>query len=113
MIAIGLATYLIVFNLTLIVQLLKKSILGAKTRAIDIMQQDSRASWKKKGKLFHQYEPRTNSEPGKPSEWWVLVYLLQKMLDAARFWRPREGSGERDFEETTSTGRGRNTDSPV
>ncbi|PMD50854.1 uncharacterized protein K444DRAFT_576582 [Hyaloscypha bicolor E] len=89
MVAVGLLTYLIVFNLNLLVSFSKSSYSSFKKCILSSMQADSRKSWKKKGVLFHEYRPRESAERSKPSEWWILVYLLQRCLDVVLF-RKRE-----------------------
>ena len=57
------------------------------------MQNDSREEWKERGELFHKYRPRRNADQPKPSEWWVLVYLLQRVLDVVLFRRRGKSEG--------------------
>jgi hypothetical protein len=87
MVAVGLLTYLIVLNLNLLVSFSKSSYSSLKKGILSSMQADSRKSWKKKGELFHEYRPRESAEQSKPSEWWILVYLLQRCLDVMLFRR--------------------------
>jgi hypothetical protein len=79
MVAIGLLTYIIVFNLNRIVKLGKSNYQSLKSGMVHIMQADKRETWRK-GELFHKYRPRANAEQPKPSEWWILVYFLQRAL---------------------------------
>jgi len=61
------------------------------------MKNDSREKWCKKGELFHKYRPRETADESKPSEWWILVYLLQRVLDVVLFRKrePREKGAEK------------------
>ena len=65
------------------------------------MKSDSRSKWCRKGELFHKYRPRETTDESKPSEWWILVYLLQIVLDVVTFRRQKSVrdsvvEGERD-----------------
>jgi hypothetical protein len=61
----------------------------------DTMQKDKREPWSRKGELFHRHRPRANAEQAKPSEWWILVYILQKNWDIVLF-RKTKGSTEKE-----------------
>jgi hypothetical protein len=104
MVAVGLLTYLIVFNLNLLVSFSKSSYSSLKIGILSSMQADSRKSWKKKGKLFHEYRLRENAEQSKPSEWWILVYLLQRGLDVVLF-RTREKREDASAEKEAAQGK--------
>jgi hypothetical protein len=93
MLGIGALTYLVVFNVNLLVSFSKLTYSSLKVKIISSMQADSRNSWKKRGELFHKYKPRQNSEQSKPSEWWIIVYFLQRGLDVV-FFRGQEKSEE-------------------
>jgi len=90
MVAIGFLTYLVVFNLNLLVTFSKTSYSSLKINIISSVQADSRKGWGKRGELFHKYRPRESADQSEPSEWWILVYLLQKVLDLS--FRREEGS---------------------
>ncbi|KAE9370907.1 hypothetical protein N431DRAFT_468918 [Stipitochalara longipes BDJ] len=85
MIVIGILTYLIVFNLNLIVSFSKSSYSSLKIGIISSMQADSRKGWGERGELFHKYRPRENADQTKPSEWWIMIYLLRRVLDVVSF----------------------------
>ncbi|PMD46738.1 hypothetical protein L207DRAFT_220066 [Hyaloscypha variabilis F] len=87
MVAIGFLTYLVVFNLNLLVIFSKTSYSSLKINVISSMQADSRKGWGKRGELFHKYRPRETADQSEPSEWWILVYLLQRALDVLSFRR--------------------------
>jgi hypothetical protein len=95
MVAIGLVTYIIVFNLNQMVKFGKTNYQHLKTGMFDTMQKDKREPWSKKGELFHRHRPRANAEQAKPSEWWILVYILQKNWDIVLF-RKTKGSTEKE-----------------
>jgi hypothetical protein len=93
MAAIGVLPYLIVFNLNQIVKVGKTNYLSLKHGMVDKMQADEREKWSKKGELFHKHRPRRNAEEPKPTEWWILVYFLQKALDIVRLRRKKKPAG--------------------
>jgi hypothetical protein len=104
MVAVGLLTYLIVFNLNLLVSFSKSSYSSLKIGILSSMQADSRNSWKKKGELFHKYRPRENAEQSKPSEWWILVYLLQRGWDILIFRKKKKDKEEDEDEDEDEEG---------
>jgi hypothetical protein len=81
MVAIGLLTYITVFNLNQIIKIGKTNYQSLKNGIVNTVQADRGGAWRKKGELFHKHRPRANAEQPKPSEWWILVYLLQRALD--------------------------------
>jgi hypothetical protein len=95
MVAIGLITYIIVFNLNQIVRFGKTNYQTLKTGLVKTMQADGREIWSQKGELFHKHRARANGEQPKPSEWWILVYVLQRTLDIVQF-RKTQKLAERD-----------------
>jgi hypothetical protein len=95
MVAIGLITYIIVFNLNQIVRFGKTNYQSLKNGLVETMQKDERKTWSEKGELFHRHRPRANGEQPKPSEWWIPVYVFQRALDIVRF-RKTQKLAERD-----------------
>jgi hypothetical protein len=87
MVAIGLLTYLVVFNLNLLVSYSKTYYSSLKINVISSMQADSRKLCGERGELFHNYRSWETADQSEPSEWWILVYLLQRALDVLSFRR--------------------------
>jgi len=81
MVAVGILTYVVVFNLNQIVKFWKSSYRRLKSSAVKKMQADERSMWKEMGDLFQKYKPRNTNEMAKPSEWWIPIYMLRRILD--------------------------------
>ena len=109
MIVVGLLTYLIVFNLNLVVTFSKTSYASLKSGILASMKNDSRDKWRRNGELFHKYRPRETTDESKPSEWWILGYLLQRVLDVVTFRtrrvRKEKGMGKRTWPMLWNSGR--------
>ena len=73
-IAVGLSTYLIVFNLNTIVTSISDIYDSRKRHLIRAMKADSAPSWKRLGEQFEVFRPR--HERLEPSEWYVPLYAL-------------------------------------
>jgi hypothetical protein len=85
MVAVGLLTYIIVFNLNHIVKAGKEHYQHLKSNTIERMRADKRKSWKETGDLFNRHKPKINTDKPKPSEWWVLVYQIHRLLHLVRY----------------------------
>ena len=84
MVGVGLLTYIVVFNINHIVMIGKKRYKYAKMTAVERMRKGENSSWKETGELFHRYEPERSSETAKPSEWWILVHQIRRLVELVR-----------------------------
>jgi hypothetical protein len=80
MVAVSLATYILVFNLNSLVKASQARYLSFKGNVVDQMINDPRASWMEMGMKFDRYKPRNMPKESKPSEWWVLLYQVLKVF---------------------------------
>jgi hypothetical protein len=72
---------MVVFNLNQIVKLWKSNYHRLKSSTIGKMREDESETWSERGDLFYKYKPRNTNEVLKPSEWWIPVYILRRMVD--------------------------------
>ncbi|PON30529.1 hypothetical protein TGAM01_v200969 [Trichoderma gamsii] len=80
-ILVGFATYIVVFNLENIVDILGKSYTGYRSRLLENMSEDHDSYWQSLRERFEEFPP--NNEQRKPSEWWILRYQVQKWFRRA------------------------------
>jgi hypothetical protein len=79
---IGFVTYIIVFNLENIAELLGGLYRGWRENLIEKMQNDPSEDWQRLGKNFEEFYPHNNCK--KPSEWRIIGYQI-------RTWKGRIG----------------------
>jgi hypothetical protein len=79
---VGLATYLIVFNLNNIVNFCGRVYCSYKMKIIEQMKHDPNGEWKEKGRQFSIFRPKNDNK--KPSEWMVGLFALRKLVGALR-----------------------------
>ena len=84
---VGLVTYLIVFNLNLIVSSCARSYRRVKDRLVRKMRQDEHERWRQRGADFNVFRPVHERE--KPTEWLLLLYAL--WLTYTSVWRRTKG----------------------
>lgn len=96
MVAVALATYILVFNLNSLVKASQTRYLIFKCNVVDQMMNDPRASWMETGIKFDRYKPRNMPKESKPSEWWVLVYQALKVFRSIGMSRNVESREEGD-----------------
>ncbi|KAL6890714.1 hypothetical protein GGI43DRAFT_216127 [Trichoderma evansii] len=75
---VGCATYIVVFNLESIVDFLGKFYTGYRSRVLEGMSEDLDSFWQTLRERFEEFPP--NDEQRKPSEWWIILYQMQKWL---------------------------------
>jgi hypothetical protein len=80
MVAVALATYILVFNLNSLVKASQARYLSFKGYVVDQMINDPHVSWMETGMRFDRYKPRNMPKESKPSEWWVLLYQVLKVF---------------------------------
>lgn len=80
-ILVGCATYIVVFNLENIVDILGKSYTGYRSRLLESMSEDHDSYWQSLRERFEEFP--LNNEQRKPSEWWIIRYQVQKWFRRA------------------------------
>ncbi|KAM0460764.1 hypothetical protein ACHAO4_001556 [Trichoderma viride] len=80
-ILVGCATYIVVFNLENIVDIMRKSYTGYRSRLLENMSEDHDSYWQSLRERFEEFPP--NNEQRKPSEWWIIRYQIQKWFRRA------------------------------
>jgi hypothetical protein len=75
---VGLVTYIIVFNLGNIAGLFGRKYHDRKTVVVEEMKQNGSKRWEDLGKKFEDFRPNTDRQT--PSEWWIIVYQIQRIF---------------------------------
>lgn len=78
MVAIGLSTYIVVFNVNHVINVWKQHYRDLKFTTVTRMRADRWKFWKKTGKAFDRYEPRSGAPA--PSEWWIIMYQMRRVV---------------------------------
>lgn len=98
MLAMGIVTYVSVFNLNTFITLGRRGYHTQKHLIIEIMKKDDRESWARIGKKFDTFKPTTDLET-KPSEWLLLWYYLLRGLNFLRRRQNRRKQKNREVED--------------
>ena len=81
-IIVGLVTYVIVFNLHLIVRTFSRSYSTYKAYLVRKMRQEQEEIWRQRGRCYDVFRPVHEQE--KPTEWLILWYILWRACSG--FW---------------------------
>ncbi|KAL9104976.1 MAG: hypothetical protein Q9163_000148 [Psora crenata] len=73
-----LLTYMIVFNLNLIVRTCAESYRRYKSRLVSRMRNEEDETWKQRGECYDIFRPM--NERRKPTEWLILTYVLRQLF---------------------------------
>ncbi len=79
-IAVGISTYLIVFNLNNLVLQCSKAYSSVRSHLVAQMKSSRNGSgfWSKKAKRFNAFKPQ--HEKAHPSEWWIAIFLVRTLV---------------------------------
>jgi hypothetical protein len=86
---VGLTTFAIVFNMNYIASKIGGVYFPRRERLIKRMQQEE-GWWSRLGKQFEEFKP--SNEKRVPTEWWIPIYLIRRVLLALPWMQQEEAS---------------------